>query len=750
MEAIKVIEKRLASLPAYDFKLIRNDINYFKVIEANLGVQKLDEFMNDDVALKVISLPNAQPMPLIYYDFLRKLIPDSGNKEVFDPFLSFASPLLFQKFKRKFAFVPTEWHTNILQKYFSEANITLEVNDSFDLTVVKEKFDLILTTMLFLESSRSSRENNSNRNGSFNRIIDLFENVSQDGNMILALPNRILFDNRIKSLLNEAGICIKAVFEFPKELFFRMGVYRHLNVVILSRGNQEKAYVASVQQHTLNGVIHNYYNRLDSKLFETGTFVDLFELSDFETWKANLNAIQLGSKIGFEPIELFQVSKIMMFNDLSSTVDADEENSGILLLHKHRSQDVISYKELNDGKLSHFVGLKIDDSKVSPSFLKKYFNTELGQLQLASVRVTSTITPKIDVQKLGALQLYLPSRDVQSDMLELENRMENLNLQLNEMLSNLWRRPKSLKSLEKQFNTLNLPDKLEYWIDSLPFPLSSILWIYHASNDYKERVEHLLNFFEAFAEFLVASLLSILSSDSEFYNAQKGLWLKDMYNGWHKNASFGSWKVLFQNLAKSLRKLENSNDTSESIKVLFNGANDDLLNLFKSTAIGNLLGSAASYRNDWKGHGGITGENELRRRCVVLEELLADVRRETKSSFDSFKIVAPLTSEFINGVYHYDVKLLMGARTPFTEDKIISSCGMEKNHLHIVLGNSVNPIPLLEFITYVESKDAVYFYSKVDSNRIKWVSYHFEADSELYKPEENPLMNKMFELLKLD
>jgi hypothetical protein len=57
------------------------------------------------------------------------------------------------------------------------------------------------------------------------------------------------------------------------------------------------------------------------------------------------------------------------------------------------------------------------------------------------------------------------------------------------------------------------------------------------------------------------------------------------------------------------------------------------------------------------------------------------------------------------------------------------------------------PIELLPFIKYEEQTEAVYFYSKVESKNVKWISYHFDRQTELIQPIENEL-SMAFEFLK--
>ena len=65
------------------------------------------------------------------------------------------------------------------------------------------------------------------------------------------------------------------------------------------------------------------------------------------------------------------------------------------------------------------------------------------------------------------------------------------------------------------------------WIDSLPFPLGSVLRLYYVSADKGEKVNFLLSFFEAYAEFLCVILLSCISQDLKYLMSNKHNWLPE-------------------------------------------------------------------------------------------------------------------------------------------------------------------------------------------------------------------------------
>jgi len=67
--------------------------------------------------------------------------------------------------------------------------------------------------------------------------------------------------------------------------------------------------------------------------------------------------------------------------------------------------------------------------------------------------------------------------------------------------------PKSKRNLQScKINDSR--NAFEIWMESLPFPIASILWAYNAESNSEKKAEHLLHFFEALAELLALISLS--------------------------------------------------------------------------------------------------------------------------------------------------------------------------------------------------------------------------------------------------
>jgi hypothetical protein len=169
--------------------------------------------------------------------------------------------------------------------------------------------------------------------------------------------------------------------------------------------------------------------------------------------------------------------------------------------------------------------------------------------------------------------------------------------------------------------------------------------------------------------------------------------------------------------------------------------------MISNKRIVNLLIEVADFRNKWKGHGGITSEEENYQRLVILENQLNELRRNIADAFEDCKILSPITSSYENGVFIYKVKELIGARTPFNEITVNSLVPLDRKKLYLFNAELSRPLELLPFIKFVEMSEAIYFYTSIESRKVRWVSYHFEKEAELNQPIEDELF-KVFDFLK--
>lgn len=205
---------------------------------------------------------------------------------------------------------------------------------------------------------------------------------------------------------------------------------------------------------------------------------------------------------------------------------------------------------------------EIEISKLGLSEFNVRKNLEVSALDnLAnSIKENGLLQPillKIKKSILENAILYLPNINTQLKIIGVHSRIRNFSLQFDSLKHNLWNHLNNYKELNMYLDSLTLKaSPFLNWIDLLPYPLASILWIYKATDNIKEKIDHLLNFFEALSQFLVMLMLSPFVKDREFYIQECG-YIKAPYPNWLKKPTFSTWISIGSWLSKTIRRIQN-------------------------------------------------------------------------------------------------------------------------------------------------------------------------------------------------
>lgn len=290
------------------------------------------------------------------------------------------------------------------------------------------------------------------------------------------------------------------------------------------------------------------------------------------------------------------------------------------------------------------------------------------------------------------------------------------------------------------------------WIEKLPFPLSSILWRYHISKDQKSKLEHLLNFLEAFSEFQYSLLLSLLKTAIEsnpnlFSYEYTVITDKPKPSNWFEKPTFGNWAILGKSLGDCLIDMKKDRvKWQELLKIT--GFDEELILNFARKKIFKLFKNASVIRND-EAHKRCQGykENECLNRA---EKVLYKLWNVSDDIFDNVLMIIPGNGRKIGDDYHYDTQTLKGSRSPFIEMNLKTSVSMDYGAIYFMHQKILNPVKLVPFVRFMESnltgKEAFYFYNRLDGRTLTWVSYHYKEDSENNKGLDHD-MKKLFKFL---
>ncbi|WP_232728020.1 UvrD-helicase domain-containing protein [Methanobacterium sp. MZ-A1] len=281
--------------------------------------------------------------------------------------------------------------------------------------------------------------------------------------------------------------------------------------------------------------------------------------------------------------------------------------------------------------------------------------------------------------------------------------------------------------------------EIEEWMETMPFPLASILWASFSSLNYEHKVDYLMDFFEAFSEFVVTILLSGLLSDKDFFQEDVSSIFNNMEEhsrDWYEKPSFGTWNYLGKELSKIIKnQLKDSYHKNQCLKS-FGQVEPELLEALSCWELHQIFWKVSNLRNDWKHSVSHVSEEQYQTRFQILENYIYQVYQIMGTTFRRINMVLPIQNHLNDGVHHYTVERYMTSRAPFRQIVIESNSLMDNSKIYLTNINKNSNLELISIIINVDN--SCYFYNGKDyhTGLARYCSYHNSKEPELLLPME--------------
>lgn len=581
------------------------DSKLLELIAATQGIEKLDSILNDAKAVQLLTrTPEFIVPPLYIFNFINDLSKSVNPKSHLDPWLTPASPCNFFDFGTTTAFCINQTAIEIIKSTFPNNKTEIHLgDDSKQLDSVKTKFDFITSFPPFGMRNTPIEINGLKTSNDFasTLLIQSSMLLDENGKAIFLISPSFLFDDRNKEVINKLGLFVDAVFAIPNGAFLP-----HTNIasnlIVVTKQPKQKTFIAEISSDEKSNktILDNYKYRRTGKAIQLGVLVDFKEFKSLQALVSENEMQELVKRIGYPPIRLTEIALTTNAIKQDSKDEVEHISNSIYLPKIGNSSVVTNPSEIKMKNPKNYFQIQLDETKANSIYVANYFNSAVGKKVRESLEVGAVI-PQISKSQLSNCVLHLPDVKTQLELIEIDSKIDQFSFRLDELKKNLWKQPRSYNSIAKELKSINQEDKLEDWIDTLPFPISSILWRYYATKE-------------------------------------------------------------------------------------------------------------------------------------------AD-------GFEETRMLSPTTSSYEDGVFLFNAKELVGARTPFNEISIKSLIPLDKKKLYLAHTSQNKPVQLLPFIKFIEVSDAVYFYTSIESKNVRWVSYHFDKNPEITQPADNDLF-KAFEFLK--
>lgn len=694
--------------------------------------------------------------------FITSLLEDFSPKVILDTWCntgSLLSPLTeFFNPEKSIGITRNQSSLKIAQLLASQDNIIWNLGDPFSIIdSISGNFDLIASAPPFGLKEKIPFADQLGLKDNVGNLIILkaCQRLNKNGIGVFVVSPSFFFEertNNVRSSLNQHGLYLDAAFLLPHGTFEPLtSIDTYL--VVIKKNKVKNLFVGQIfgdkQQDSL--LLKNYHAKKAGKIPQQGILVNENEFKGLNSLIFNYEVQQMVMRSDLDTHPLTSVTTAINLPRQSSSKSFTKDVNAVYLPLIGKSLSVTSVEDLSI-KPQNCAQIVLDENKAFAPYVAKFYNSRLG-MKLRESLFSGTTIPKITKSSLEASLIYLPNINIQKEVSRINGSISNLSSELHSLQNELWEFPNRKNKIEGKLRRFSQEKGMELWIEELPFPMASILWANLVTVDPKEKLEHLSHFFEASIQFLATLCLSVIAQDKEYYRLNQKEWNtgNPKYKGWYKNASFGSWLSLQYSLAKFIRGLLSNESTKDRCLSLFGNASENFIHTICNKRLLGVFDEANKYRNLWIGHRGRLSEDEAKKRVVIFEDLLSRLREVLGDTFNQMLLLSPKTSEYVDGIFEYKVKSIKGTRTEFREELIRSIKPLDKRKLYILPELQLNPIEVLPFGKLMSSpattQNAFYFYSRFDNDGVRWVSYHFEKESDLTVPDPEvvELMKELFD-----
>jgi len=580
--------------------------------------------------------------------------------------------------------------------------------------------------------------------------------LAPDGVALFVLPaGSLLSSDSIFRRLPSLGLGIQAALEMPAGSF---APYANISsyLVIVRRQPQAQMFVARLSQdpQTNLQVLANLREGRTGGAVEMGRMLPVGEFRGLEEIRLREQLRQAEGRFGSAAVHLGDIAFATTIGRPGESFSFPATDNAVFVPLVGIS-DVVTSKDEMTLKAQNYAQVAIDPRRSDARFVARFLNSELGR-KIRDANKSGTVIPKLNSTGVQELRIFVPPLATQQRVLEVMARITaegNTVLSLQSELSNLsrdlWAGPAQLEDVKgrlREFSkrmqagaATHATATLDQWFESLPFPLASILraWQATPSQDHKTKQEHLLHFFEATAEFFSVILLSAFASRTEMFAAHRQK-LKEAWSKQHltlEHATFGTWKVVVEYLAKQTRALASGDSESRTLcRDLFADESLTLADMLGRKELSSILSATNKMRNDWSGHGGVLGPGEASLRNQVLLTELQKLRDAMSDGWSQIQLVRALGCQPRRGVFDNEVAVMMGSNSEFLKESRTMSTWLDVERLYIVSKNSGRALCLLPLVNVgpspASAKNACYFFNRVDEDGVRFVSYHYADQPE--------------------
>lgn len=563
--------------------------------------------------------------------------------------------------------------------------------------------------------------------------------LSKDGVLAIVMSPKVLERTPLAEAVSAEGCRIRASFHVPAGT--RSNTVIASQVLVVQRGGQKGIFVGQLSKDNEHQkrLLQNFRKHQAGRHPSLGRVCELDKFINYEALEAEyLLRKEVGGAnlIRHRFVDLLS-GESQHGRDLGIS-DSHNASLAKLFLPRGGTRFYADPAEMPEG-VARYTCFELDTDKAHAQYLLRWLESELGRTALRAAGASSFAgLTRIHPATMERLTCYLPPVHEQREVLEALRHLERVRAEVQELESSCWTGSYSSGELLHRAQIVNQEDRYEDWVESLPYPLASILWRHKVSGgDPRIRFGILLHFFEALAEFLATVHLSAFTSHEPTWRVQQGELLNVLKQQslTLERATFGTWKAVVESLSANARRKLQNEEQAPLVHEMYATYHTQWLQTLCESRIATILSKANGIRNTYSGHGGAIGEaqaDEIEQELLLLVE---QVRAVFGRGWQRYELVQADKMIYADGRFTFQVPRLMGTRNQFERVERTTLNPLDNGRLYLLVDGASHGLKLLPFVRVMASPskvaNACYFYNRAERDGQRFVSYHFEEEAEV-------------------
>lgn len=571
------------------------------------------------------------------------------------------------------------------------------------------------------------------------RLLEVADGLSDGGLIAWIVPPKFAFNNSPQSVrrnLHRYGLHLSGMIQIAPGAFAPT-TPMSFDLALIERTRYDNLFVAALPEEAAaqDELIARFRDRREGPQPSQGRLVTEKTFFGLAALEAADRAARLAERRGLTAIRFSElIVEVNRPRRRNGALERLPHHPDALYLPEMARTDAATQQELLPDRLQSYLQLVVNREKVDPEYLARLLNSPLGHAIRESARGGLTI-PRIARERLLAAIAYLPPPTDQTKSIEVLKAVRLLRSELEELEAQVWEKPRRVSELLDRVSRVNHEDRFQDWVETLPFPLASILRAYHAvDRGDKEKYERLLHFFEALAAFVATIHISALRADvNRWLTFQENSTRQFAQNhfSWSR-PTFGMWRTVIEIAAPLVRPMLNGGaEEQQQILTLYETADPTPIEFLVAGQLLGLLQETNQLRNRWSGHGGAVSSVEAVNRHREILDHLNTFRSLCGTVFLRYQSIEPREPTILPGpVFRCAVRRVMGSNPQFEHVSIDLLNPPVTGGLYLYNPGHTRALALLQLVQIREAPQPVcYFYNRLDSSGPHLVSYHFGDQS---------------------